>query len=105
MLHTLVLRADSPPVECTEVGLPGCEVENTILGYAPNLGANAFFAAFFGLAFTFQIFFGIRYKTWTYMIALGCGCAAECIGYVGRILLNDNPWSDVGFNIQIVLCK
>ncbi|USP73732.1 sphingoid long-chain base transporter rsb1 [Curvularia clavata] len=103
MMHTLVLRADSPPVECTEVGLPGCEVENTILGYAPNLAANAFFAAFFGLAFVLQLFFGIRYKTWTYMIALGCGCVAECIGYIGRILLYNNPWSDVGFNIQIVL--
>ncbi|EMD89061.1 hypothetical protein COCC4DRAFT_138450 [Bipolaris maydis ATCC 48331] len=102
-MNTLVYRADPPPEGCTEVGPPGCEVENTIYGYYPNLGANAFFAAFFGLALVFQLYFGIRYKTWTYMIALGCGCLAECIGYIGRIILHDNPWNDVGFNIQIVL--
>ncbi|EMD60833.1 hypothetical protein COCSADRAFT_192685 [Bipolaris sorokiniana ND90Pr] len=102
-MNTLVYRADPPLEGCTEVGLPGCEVENTIYGYYPNLGANVFFAAYFGLAFVFQIYFGIRYKTWTYMIALGCGCLAECIGYIGRILLHENPWNDVGFNIQIVL--
>jgi hypothetical protein len=103
-MNTLLPRVDNPPPVCTQVG-PGCEVEETIYGYYPNLAANAFFAAFFGLALVFQLYFGIRYKTWTYMIALGCGCLAECIGYIGRIMLHNNPWSDTGFNIQIVLRK
>jgi hypothetical protein len=82
---------------------PLCPVEGTIYGYTPNLPANAFFAGFFGLAMIVHIIFGIRYKTWTYMIAIGLGCLAECGGYVGRILMHNNPWNDMAFNIQIVL--
>jgi hypothetical protein len=80
-----------------------CPVEGTIYGYFPSLPANAFFAGFFGIAMIINIFFGIRYKTWTYMVAVALGCLAECVGYVGRVLMNDNPWNDMAFNIQIVL--
>jgi hypothetical protein len=65
--------------------------------------ANAFFAAFFGLALLIQLFLGIRYKTWTYMIAIVLGCLAECVGYIGRIMMSNNPYDDNGFKIQIVL--
>jgi hypothetical protein len=80
-----------------------CPVEGTLYGYTPSLAANAFFAGFFGLALLLQIYLGIRYKTWTYMIAIGLGCLAETIGYIGRIMLSNNPYDDIGFNIQIVL--
>lgn len=90
------------PEWCKSVS-PECPVEGTLYGYAPNLGANAFFAAFFGLALVLQLYLGIRYKTWTYMIAVGLGCLAETIGYIGRIIMNNNPYDDIGFNIQIVL--
>ena len=79
-----------------------CPVAGTIYGYEPNLGANIFFAAFFGFALLVQLYLGIRYKTWTYMIAVAAGCAAECIGYIGRIMLHSNPYSGDGFDIQIV---
>jgi hypothetical protein len=92
------------PEWCSSV-TPECPVEGTIYGYTPNLIANAFFAGFFGLALLIQLYFGIRYKTWTYMIAVGLGCLAECIGYIGRVMLNSNPYDDAGFNIQIVLRK
>lgn len=42
-----------------------------------------------------------RYKTWTYGCVLAVGSMAEMIGYVGRILLHDNPWSNTGFEMQI----
>jgi hypothetical protein len=45
-----------------------CNVEGTLYGYYPNMGANAFFVAFFALCFIWQLFCGIRYKTWTYMV-------------------------------------
>jgi hypothetical protein len=35
------------------------------------------------------------------MIALSCGCLGEVIGYVGRILMNDNPYDTNAFRIQI----
>lgn len=80
-----------------------CPVEATIYGYYPSLPANAFFAGFFGLAMLVNLFFGIRYKTWTYMVAVSLGCFAECVGYVGRVMMNNNPWNDLAFNVQIVL--
>lgn len=90
------------PDWCASVG-PECPVEGTTFGYYPSLGANAFFAAFFGLAALLQLGLGIKYKTWTYMIALVLGCAGECAGYVGRIMLHNNPYDETGFQIQIVL--
>lgn len=56
------------PELCVEVG-PLCPVEGTLYGYYPSIGANAFFAAFFGLCLIAQIGLGIRYKTWTYMVS------------------------------------
>lgn len=90
------------PQWCESVG-PQCPVEGTVYGYYPSLGWNAFFAAAFGLAFILQVILGIRYKTWTYMIGVGLGCVGELIGYIGRIQLHDNPYSNNGFTIQIVL--
>lgn len=86
---------------CTEV-TPDCPVEGTLYGYFPNLETNAFFAAFFGLCFLIQLFLGIKYRTWTYLIALGFGCLGEMIGYIGRIMLNANPYADKGgFEMQL----
>lgn len=96
--NTLLLPRNVPPPaspECKEVG-PGCSVEGTIYGYYPNIGANAFFAAFFGICLLVQLFLGIKHKTWTFMIALGFGCLGEALGYVGRILLWNNPFDDIG---------
>ena len=50
-------------------------------------GANGFFAAFFALCFLVQLVQGIRYKTWTFMIALCLGCLGEAVGYGGRIMM------------------
>jgi hypothetical protein len=90
------------PDGCAAVSLE-CPVEGTLYGYYPSLGWNVFFAAFFGLCAIIQIAQGIRYKTWTYMIGVGLGCIAECGGYVGRVVMHNNPYNSLGFQIQIVL--
>lgn len=90
------------PEWCVEVG-PQCPVEGTIYGYFPSLGANAFFAGFFGLCCILQIIFGIKFKTWTYMIAIALGCAGELVGYIGRLMMNNNPYDSLGFQLQVVL--
>lgn len=88
------------PRTCEEV-TPECPVEGTLYGYEPSIGANSFFAASFVICMIWQIICGIRYKTWTYMIALGLGCLGEAIGYAGRIMLWNNPYNKLGFQIQI----
>lgn len=87
--------------ECTQVS-PLCPVEATVYGYYPNLGANAFFCASFAVFTIAQLVLGIRYKTWTWMIATVVGCAMESIGYGGRIMMNRNPFDGGGFKMQIV---
>ncbi|TGO44912.1 hypothetical protein BOTNAR_0722g00030 [Botryotinia narcissicola] len=85
---------------CTTVS-PECSVEATIYGYTPSLGFNAFFLAFFTLAAIYHLAVSIRYKTYFFGIAITIGCLGEVTGYIGRILLHDNAWSDIGFEIQI----
>ncbi|ESZ91988.1 hypothetical protein SBOR_7645 [Sclerotinia borealis F-4128] len=90
----------SEPLECTSIS-PECPIEATVYGYTPSLGLNAFFLAFFALAGIFHLAVGIRYKTHFFGIVITLGCIGEVIGYLGRILLHNNPWSGIGFEIQI----
>ena len=107
-LPILVARQDNTTVptnqsnfdNCTSV-TPECPVEATIYGYAPSLAANVIFTVIFGVCLIAHTYLGPRYKTWTYLIALWFGCLGETVGYIGRILLNDNAWSENGFQIQI----
>ena len=85
---------------CTSIS-PLCTIQETTYGYYPSIGSNAFFCVLFGLCCIAQIILGIRYRTWTYLIGLGIGCFGEALGYVGRIILHNNPWSQTGFDIQI----
>lgn len=85
---------------CTSV-TDFCPVEATIYGYYPNLGANAFFLALFAICCIVQTFLGLRFRTWTYLIALFFGALGEAIGYIGRVMMNSNPWSETGFQTQI----
>lgn len=86
---------------CTEV-TTFCPVSATTYGYYPNFGASVFFCATFGLFALAQLFLGVRYKAWTWMIATVIGTTMECVGFIGRIMLNRNPWDGAGFRIQIV---
>lgn len=85
---------------CTEVTAQ-CPVEGTAYGYYPSLPANGFFLGFFALFFGFNTVFGAYYGTWAYTVAMCAACATEAIGYVGRIMLHHNPWSNTGFIMQI----
>lgn len=106
-LTTLALAAaeDEKPKgnfkRCTEV-TPQCPASATTYGYYPILSVNAFFAALYALCCLASLVIGVWSKTWTYTIALGGGTLLEAAGYGGRIMMNDNPWSDSGFRLQIV---
>lgn len=87
--------------DCTAVS-PLCPVKATTYGYYPNFGGNVFFTVFFGVLGALQIGYGIYFRTWTFMIALGAGALMEMAGYVGRVLMNSNPWNESAFKLQIV---
>lgn len=87
-------------MECTHV-TPTCPVEATTYGYYPDLGASIFFTVCFALLGISQVSLGVYLRTWTFAAALAIGTLMEMAGYVGRILMNDNPWSTTAFRLQI----
>src|SRR5688572_30635101 len=80
---------------------PECPVVLTTYGYYPDLGANAFFLAWFAILFFASVAIGIWSKTWTYTLALGGGTLLEALGYLGRVMMNNNPWHKAAFEMQI----
>ncbi|KAJ8064733.1 hypothetical protein OCU04_007051 [Sclerotinia nivalis] len=87
-------------LNCTSISSE-CPVEATVYGYTPSLGLNVFFLVFFVLAAIFHLTTSTRYKTYFFSLAITIGCLGEVVGYLGRILLHANPWSGIGFEIQI----
>ncbi|KAH8658016.1 RTA1 like protein-domain-containing protein [Xylariales sp. PMI_506] len=88
-----------PDTNCT---LALCPVEWSVLGYQPSLAASSVFIALFSIAAILHFFQGLRWGTWSFMICVVLGCIDEIIGYAGRIMLNNNPFSFAGFLIQII---
>ncbi|KAK2766133.1 hypothetical protein FQN54_007649 [Arachnomyces sp. PD_36] len=80
-----------------------CDIEDSYYKYQPSLIANAILAGVFGfscIAFLGQGIFARRWLGFT--IAMGLGTAVETVGYVGRIMMHDNPWAQNPFMIQII---
>ncbi|KAK1754462.1 sphingoid long-chain base transporter RSB1 [Echria macrotheca] len=81
------------------------EINGYFLGfmsYFPSLAGNAAFAAVFGVCLLTQLFLGFRYKTWGFMICMSGGMILEVIGYIGRILMRDNMFTNTFFVIYLV---
>ncbi|EQL00290.1 sphingoid long-chain base transporter RSB1 [Ophiocordyceps sinensis CO18] len=89
-----------PSANCT---LDICPEETSIYGYRPSLGANAAFLAIFALLGLVHTYLGVRWKSFGFMSGMLAGCLCEVIGYAGRIMLFNNPFSFGGFMIQIIL--
>ncbi|KAJ3497839.1 hypothetical protein NLG97_g1594 [Lecanicillium saksenae] len=88
-----------PSANCT---FELCTIDQSVYGYRPSLPANAIFAAIFSLIMAAHTFLGLRWKTPGYMWCMILGCIHEITGYVGRIIMWNNPWSFTGFIIQII---
>ncbi|ATY60176.1 RTA1 like [Cordyceps militaris] len=82
--------------------LDNCPVEWSIFGYRPSLAANAVFLALFVVIGTVHAYSGLRWRSWGFMTGMLLGCLCEVLGYVGRLLMWNNPFSYNGFMIQII---
>lgn len=87
-----------PDANCT---LALCPVEASLQGYRPALGVQIAFIALFGVSMLIHLAQGIRYHTWFFASMMALGCIGEMIGYGGRVLLYQNPFSFDGFIIEI----
>ncbi len=87
------------PELCT---LDTCDLTLASFLYIPTLAGNALFAAIFGVLILAQLFFGIKYKTWGFMVAMVLGLLLEVIGYIGRIMLHNSPFDNNSFLMYLV---
>lgn len=92
------VKSFGPDSTCT---LDTCSIEWSIYGFQPSLAANAAFLSLFILVGVGHAYLGFRWRSWGFMAGMLLGCLSEAIGYVGRIMLWNNPFSFIGFMIQI----
>lgn len=94
----LVLISFGPLANCT---VELCPLEWSVFRYLPNIPANATFLSVFSLLLVIHLVQGIRYKSWAFMFCMSAGCALEIAGYVGRIMLHDNPFDFNAFLVNL----
>ncbi|TPX07427.1 uncharacterized protein E0L32_002103 [Thyridium curvatum] len=82
--------------------LATCPVEWSILRAQPSIAANAVFIAAFGSSLLIHVVQGVWTKTWGFLAAMAAGSILEIVGYGGRIMLHDNPFSFDGFMMQVI---
>ena len=87
-----------PDANCT---LDICPLEASLLQYRPSVPVNSLFIAIFGFTTVAHLVQGFRTCSWGFMASIVCGNLLEIVGYVGRVLLHDNPFSFSGFVMQI----
>jgi len=74
----LIREATTRPSQCTK---DTCPASYSIYGYAPNLGANAFFVALFAISCLLFCYQARLYRKWLgFSIAMILGTALESIG-------------------------
>lgn len=86
------------PGSCPAQSIANCTVETCSLScaqveYLPSLAGNGIYATAFGLLLIAQLWQGIKYKTWGFMVGMVCGLFLEVVGYAGRIMLHNNPFN------------
>lgn len=91
-------KSFGPKANCT---LEVCPLEASLLRYQPSIPVNGTFIGLFALAMIIHTIQGLRSRNWGFMASMIGGCLLEIIGYVGRLILHDNPFSFGGFLLQI----
>ena len=73
-----------------------CSIDDSYYGYQPSLSANSILLGVFGLSCLVFLGQGVLSRKFIgFTIAMVFGTIGEAIGYVGRIMMNDNPWAQV----------
>ncbi|PLB52470.1 RTA1-domain-containing protein [Aspergillus steynii IBT 23096] len=93
------LIAFGPDANCT---LSLCPLEASILRYKPSIPASCVCIAIFGLSLAVHTLQGWKARSWGFMASVIAGCILEIIGYVGRLIIYNNPFDFNGFLMQII---
>ena len=88
---------------CTlKAGPDYCDPKYGVYQYIPSLAANVTFMVLYIIALIIHVLMGLKWKTWFFSSTIFWGIVAEVIGYGGRIMLHQNPFSFSGFLMQII---
>lgn len=79
-----------------------CPLEWGQIMYLPNVGGNVFYLICFLGLLGANLFYGIRCKTWTFMWPMVAGLVLEIIGYIGRLMLHNNPFILNNFLVYLI---
>lgn len=80
-----------------------CSVaDNGQLHYIPSFTGNVFLLVLFVAFLIAHIAIALRYKTWTFLIAMVGGLVLEIVGYAGRIMLHNDDFNENNFIIYLV---
>lgn len=83
-----------PNQDCT---LSTCSLLQAHYQYLPSLAGNALYLAIFSVILVAQIYLGLRSRAWGFLCGMFGGLVLEIIGYVGRIQMHSNPFTDDPF--------
>lgn len=97
-VHRGMFVSFGPDSNCT---LELCPVAWTVYEYRPSLPANIIFAVLYAIALGGHVYLGVRWRSWSFMTFMIIGCLVNIIGYIARCMLWANPWSFIGFLIQM----
>jgi hypothetical protein len=78
-----------------EVGL--CSLEYANVRYVPNAGSNFLFAIIFAVFLLTQLIFWVLRRTHSFSFAMCCGLILEILGYLARVLMKTNMFSQTPF--------
>lgn len=86
-----------PDANCT---LELCPIEWSVYTYRPSLVANIALPIIFGVLGLIHTYLGIRWKSWGFMVGMQLGSVSAIIGYGGRIMMYNDPFSFAAFIMQ-----
>jgi len=95
----LIQNPTIPDADCT---LTACSLLQAHLQYVPSLAANALYLSLFAVMLGAQIILGIKYRTWGFLGGMFGGLVLEILGYVGRVQMHYNPFTDNPFLMYIL---
>jgi hypothetical protein len=93
MIATVVRRQAESVAACT---IETCSMEMSWFEYRPSLAANVAFTAIFGVSSILYAVQGFQSKKFiAFSVAMMLGCIGETLGYIGRILMWQDPFAEV----------
>ncbi|KAJ3004492.1 hypothetical protein HKX48_001195 [Thoreauomyces humboldtii] len=80
-----------------------CTVEHDgSIRYRPSLPGNVVYLACFGILLVFHATVGVRWRTHAFLILVCVGAFGEMVGYLGRLWVRQDPWTQDPFLVYLV---